>query len=117
MGCSSMVAAASETELYACGNHGTNCKKLSIGNSNWELIPDLIHPRVNYTLTAVGNKLVAIGGIDSHRSVVLLEEGTWDRKSWFLMKRHSHCAVSLEEDRVIIIGGHNTDYGTLDLVQ
>jgi len=116
-GCSSMVAAASETELYACGNHGTNCKKLSIGNSNWELIPDLIHPRVNYTLTAVGNKLVAIGGIDSHRSVVVLEEGTWERKSWFLMKRHSHCAVSLEEDRVIIIGGHNTDYGTLDLVQ
>jgi len=46
-----------------------------------------------------------------------MEEGAWRQQPWFLMKRQSHCSVSVEADKIIIIGGYNSDYGALDYVQ
>ena len=79
-----------------------------LGNGSWAPFPDFTQPRQFFSLTALNEKIVMIGGINARRSIEYfnIQNGSrWENKTLEFYVAY-HCAVAINETSIMIIGGY-----------
>ena len=101
--------------IYSCGGSiSQKCFKASLNGGRWIEIEEMREKRYGHTLTAVGDRLVATGGIRTDGRVAETVEiyttgGGWQTAGWSLVRMDfRHCAVAVSRSEVLIISGDRT---------
>ena len=66
--------------IILCGGEGRNttpCYSHKLGTTTWEAFPHLSVHRDRFTLSAVGDAIVVVGGFKSGSDVEIFKDGAW----------------------------------------
>ena len=99
-------------QIYSCGGSKVKkCFRASINGGGWSAVENMKEERYGHTLTTVGDRLVATGGIRTDgrvaETIEIYTDGIgWQTASWsLLMLDYRHCAVAISQNEVLMISG------------
>ncbi|XP_023342324.1 kelch-like protein 12 [Eurytemora carolleeae] len=106
--------------VYCGGNDLALCNCYKNEGMGWIEFASMNVARGYFTLTTLGDKILAAGGYDSQERTATVE--VFDGSSWKLQNyeltsaRSSHCAVPIGVSQVMLLGGESV-YNYLSLVE
>ena len=96
--CNKHASVYKNGSIIVCGGHGassTLCYSNKLGTATWEDFPPLSVHRERFSMTAVGDSIVVVGGFKAAHDVEVFNDGKW-KSGPQLVEGHSlihHCAV------------------------
>jgi len=112
-------------KIYSCGGHvseaqlgSKKCFAASTDGGSWSRVEDMNVKRFGFTLTAVGDQLVATGGTrQGLRSVEIYKVGSgWRTANWTLdVGAYRHCAVALSDSQIMVVSGRRMSITVYDM--
>jgi hypothetical protein len=115
--------------LYVLGGIGlcndalSSVERCNLERSDWETLPPMRQPRINFAAVATPRGLFVIGGHTTKRFLKEVEfydyeEGRWAEKAPLLHSRCYHSAVlSKDYSNITVFGGLSDDNAVLDSVE
>jgi len=107
--------------LHVCGGWNLDdsffdeCRIFEDGE--WKTVSKLVVPRNDHTLNTLGDKMIITGGYGDLKFLDVVE--IFDGESWkrsgdkLSSERSGHCAVSISDTELVVIGGQTSNGGPI----